>query len=368
MIFIKKYKRKIRSWIFKKQFIKQNFEKSKRLIIFFVPNEVDEVSGGILSICTIFVQVKILKNIHNCTVIASFLPKAKVIDHTYSKFENDMVVFDFQTIENYFNELDFLEIQIPEYMTTNFQIGNRKMNSFFSWIKNIKTIKINILNQNDLLMRKLNVLENLKQITPNISMTVAHEKYANIETRNFYGVPLHLFLPWTSLKPYEKKAYELKENIIIISPDDIDRVPSNTKVKKEEILAKMKSELPDYEFITIRNLSFDDYKKIISRAKFTLTFGEGMDGYFCESILSGSISFAVYNTIFFTPNFKNLPTVYDSFDTLLDKIVLDIKHYDHTVAYKNYQQDLFMIINNIYSFDRFQNKISDYYLGKIDFN
>lgn len=364
---INKAKRKFRSWIFKRNYQKNNFSESKKLILFFVPKEVDSISGGILSICTIYKVINELKNIHNSNVIASFLPNISGLDYKFSKFQNDMVIFNFNEITNYFKDFDFLEIHLPDYMIPLFKKNNPNFKPLFNWVKNNPNFKINILNQNDLLMPDLLHINDLKKITPNITMTVAHEKYATLERRNYYNVPLHLFSPWLSPGPYLFKEYKKKENIIVISPDYIDRVPNKRNVTKEQIIEKIKVEIPHYEIITIQNMTYDEYKDTISRAKFTITFGEGLDGYFIESIFSGSVSFAVYNEFFFKPNFKDLPTVYQDFNELFDEIINSIKLYDNENEYTNYNLDLNKILSNIYSYERLQRNVMDYYNGKIDF-
>jgi hypothetical protein len=361
------YKRRLISWWFRTKYSRNNFKSSNKLILFFVPAEVHNITGGALSICTIFKEVKNLKEIHKSNVVASYLPIVNSPDYRFTKFKNEMVIFNFRQITKKFKTLKFLEIHIPDYMIPLFKKNNTQFDLLYSWLYNVKEFKINILNQNDLLMPDLVHVNDLKKITSNLTMTVAHEKYATKERRDFYKIPLHLLSPWLSPSPYLVKNYNQKENLIVISPDDIDRVPSSTKLTKQQILNKIEELLPDYKIIIIQDMSYEEYKDIISRSKFMITFGEGLDGYFIESIFSGSISFAVYNEYFFKPNFKNLPTVYKSFDNLFEFIVADIKKYDEAVLYKNYNEQLNQIVSRIYSYKRLQDNVKDYYLGNIDF-
>ena len=67
------------------------------------------------------------------------------------------------------------------------------------------------------------------------------------------------------------------------------------------------------------------FKKVISEAKWALTLGEGLDGYFIEPIFSGAIGFSVYNSRFFTEDFESLETVYSDYDELIKKMPMDIK-------------------------------------------
>lgn len=365
---IQKYKKKFFSKYAKGLFNLKHLSNTKKLILFFVPAETDNISGGILSICTIFKEVSLLKKIHNANVISSFIPNLHKVDYTYSMFKNEMVIFNFSEIMERFTKLESLEVHIPDYMLPIFNKENPNMDLFCDWSKCIKYFKINILNQNDLLMPDLIHINNLRNICSNLSMTVAHEKYATLEKRIFYEMPLHLFSPWLTPTPYIKKTFFQKENIIVLSPDEIDRVPTGTKLSKIEIEEKLKKNLPEFEFITIQNMRYDTYKETISRAKFTITFGEGLDGYFIESIFSGSISFAVYNELFFKPNFKNLPTVYSSYDELFNIIISDIKKYDSNQKdYVSYNNELINIATEIYSYRRLKENVKQYYLGNIDF-
>lgn len=352
---------------FKKTYFKNNYSDTKKLILFFVPSGTDRINGGILSICTIYNVVKNLKEIHGCDVIASFLPAKSETDYKYRKFSNDMIIYTFKEIEKYFKELDFAEIHIPDVMISAFNKENKRMKPFFKWIENVKDVKINLLNQNDLFMPSIEKIDALKRLFPNTTMTMAHRKYATIEKRNQYGVPLHLFSAWLSPTPYKRRNFAEKENLVIYSPDKIQWIPNSSTLTKEEILANLKSKLPDYKFVEIKNMKYDTYKEYASKAKFVVTFGEGLDGYFIETIFSGGISFAVYNEIFFTKDFENLPSLYTSFDEMNEKLAADIKHFDQEIYFKENQDQLDAIINKMYSFDMLKNNVKQYYLHNFDF-
>ena len=227
---------KIKSFILQRQFksfkdnyFKNNFSKTKKLIMIFVPSDTDRINGGILSICTIHSVIKELKHIHNCDVVASFLPFKNETDYKYRNFENDMIIFTFKEIATYFKDLEFVEIHIPDVMITTFKKENKKMLSFFKWVEQLAMVKVNILNQNDLFMPPSEDIENLKNIFPDITMTVAHEQYLTPEKREYYGMPIHQLSPWLSPIPYKKRKFAEKENLILYSPDKIQSVPISQK-------------------------------------------------------------------------------------------------------------------------------------------
>ena len=170
-----------------------------------------------------------------------------------------------------------------------------------------------------------------------------------------------------SPKPYHYKKYNQKENIIILSPDEIEKKIYPTEITREQIVAKFKKELPNYKLITIKDMKYDVYKKNIGKAKFAITFGEGLDGYFIEPILSGGIGFAVKNSIFFNHHFENAETVYSDYDTLYTTIIEDMKKLDNEIMYNKLNEELLQKAEEIYSLNRLEKNIENYYLGNIDF-
>ena len=351
----------------KEHYFTENYTNTRRLIVFFVPTGSNRISGGILSICSIYRIVKNLKQLHNCDVIASYLPNRKDDDFKYRTFENEMVIYNFHEIEEKFSNLEYLQIHVPEIMVSVFKDKEAKLKSFYSFIKKIKITELNILNQNDLFMPSIDYINFLKSKFNSATITVAHKKYATLEKREQYNLPLHLLSPWLNPVPYKIRSYEEKENLIIYSPDKIQWIPNETTLTKEEIIKNLESKLPNYIFKEIKDLKYDDYKELASKAKFAITFGEGLDGYFTETVFSGGISFAVYNEYFFSEEFKNLETLFRSFNDLNEKIVEKIKSLDNKEEYNKTHLEIGNIVNNLYSLNHLENDLKEYYTKKYDF-
>ena len=351
----------------KEHYFTENYPKTRRLIVFFVPSGSNRISGGILSICSIYKIVKDLKQLHNCDVIASYLPNKKDDDFKYRTFENEMVIYNFHEIEEKFSNLEYLQIHVPEIMVSVFKDKEAKLKSFYNFIKKIKITELNILNQNDLFMPSIDYINFVKSKFNSATITVAHKKYATLEKREQYNLPLHLLSPWLNPVPYKVRSYEEKENLIIYSPDKIQWIPNETTLTKEEIIKNLESKLPNYIFKEIRDLKYDDYKELASKAKFAITFGEGLDGYFTETVFSGGISFAVYNEYFFSEEFKNLETLFRSFNDLNEKIVEKIKSLDNKEEYNKTHLKIGNIVNNLYSLNHLENDLKEYYTKKYDF-
>src|SRR5262249_38637 len=130
--------------------------------------------------------------------------------------------------------------------------------------------------------------------------TINHK--ASAEAARHLGCPIH-YLSW-GLCPenFERVGYSSKQKLIVISPDAHNAKP--------EIVRKISAALPDHKIIEIRNMTYRKYKSIIKSAKFTFTFGEGLDGYFVESIFSGGVAMAIFSERFFTAEYRNLDGVF----------------------------------------------------------
>ena len=124
---------------------------------------------------------------------------------------------------------------------------------------------------------------------------------------------------------YSLSGYENKEPLLIVSPDG--------HVRKGEVLQQIAQACPNLRIQVIENLHYEDYMRLVRRAKWSLTFGEGLDGYFAEPVWSGGVAFAVFNDHFFTPAFAGLETIYPSWAALMQRMPLDLQRFDEPVAY-----------------------------------
>ena len=127
------------------------------------------------------------------------------------------------------------------------------------------------------------------------------------------------------------------------------------------VLEIIATKFPQLQLQVIRNLSYEDYRRVISKAKWAITFGEGLDFYFIESIFSGGISFAVYNEKFFTKDFNNLQTVYPDYETLIQNICKDIIRLDNKKSYTEYQRDQFKMCAKYYNYKIYKDNVSSFY-------
>jgi hypothetical protein len=189
-----------------------------------------------------------------------------------------------------------------------------------------------------------------------VTCTTAHEAYSNGATRLALGVPLHRLSVYLSPEQYDHSRYEAKESLLIASPD--------SHPLKDLVLQKISDAQPSLAIRIIENLSYEDYKELVRRAKWSLTFGEG---YFIEPVFSGGVSFAVFNERFFTPEFLSLETVYSSWDVLLQRIAEDLQRLDEPRNYQTCWRRGYDLLASIYNADRYRDNLRRFYRAEYTF-
>ena len=143
----------------------------------------------------------------------------------------------------------------------------------------------------------------------------------------------------------------VKKELIVISPDE--------HPFKEKILQLLYK--TNLEVKILQNLPYNEFKEIVSRAKWAITFGEGLDGYILEPIFSGTIGFAVYNEDFFTEDFKNSNGIYSSYTEMADSIIPDIKMLDQESNYEVFQKKQFDLCAKHYNYNEYKQNIRLFY-------
>lgn len=331
--------------------LKQNFSlETENLIIFLTPGY-DAVTGGILAISSTYNESKKLKYIHDAEVIMCTLPGDRLLLR-YTKFSFHDYIYDFSQVMSYFENLQRLMIHIPVLYVPQF-LKNLSAKTLFK-IREIGDVHINIMLMNIKNIPPMNCFEELKKIGK-VTATTAHEAYTTYELRKKLGFPLHKLGVFISPEFYERKRYKEKENLMIVSPDP--------HPMKSEILTKIKKHFPELKIQIIKNIPYEEYKKLITRAKWSITFGEGLDGYFIETVFSGGISFAVYNSDFFTEDFKSLRTVYDSYEIMAKRICEDLNELDNETAYVEYQNEQYKLVSKYYNYKKYLKNLELFYKG-----
>lgn len=326
---------------------------NKSLVLFLVPPE-EFIGGGIISILNLAkTSREILKN-H--TVRVATYPKTKSY-RKISFFPNNEYIYTFDEIVDEFKTLDNLIIHIPEYSTTRVQ---ESLLDYTEYLNRIPNLHLNVLNQNIELMPPPEDFGNLFAFTAQVTQTTAHSKYATQEMANRYSTPIHQFSVDIDSSYYKKVAFKDKEPIIAVSPDE--------HPAKQEIIDLLKM-IPGYEVITIENLTFEDYKSLISRAKYVVTFGEGMDSYFIESTFSDTIAISVFNETFFPDRkYLALDNVYESYESMCANVSsLILSTTNNKASYLAIVKGTSRLLEKIYNRNLYQQNVHNFYKGKFLF-
>jgi len=343
------------------KFLAERYPASARKLILFFLDSADLhtgkelVSGGLLSIHSIFEETLRLKEWH-CAEALLCTVKGAYIFFEFSTFNSDRRVLRYEQLAKYFSAAEEIIAHVPEFIVEYFlgQLQQGRLKYLTS-----RKLHINILNQNIRLMPSPEIVAQLRPYAGTLTQTTAHERYANVHKRNQYGIPLHHFSTFIAPERYTFRRYEEKKKRIAFSPDDPE--------KNAIVIEKLRRELPEYEIVVIGGMTYEQFKEFISRTKFTFTFGEGLDGYYCETVLTGGICFAVFNEEFFTPDFATLETVHKSFEALVDGCVEQIRNMDATERFAGPNRRQFELLTDHYKFSTYQDNIRKFYLGEYTF-
>jgi hypothetical protein len=329
--------------------------KQRRLIVFLIPPE-KLVNGGILSIFSICRESRAFESVHKAKVVLATYPGTK----SYRKndlFENDETIYSFDELVAE-GSPDFLLLHIPEYASHNTFESLRKYSDF---IGGIADFRVNIMNQNILLMQRPIEVAHWFTLTPHVTQTTAHNKYTVQSLADTYNTPVKHLSTFVDASQYNWVQLKDKRNLIVLSPD--------IAVERENIVQLLEKNLPDYEIRTIQNLSYEDYKQLMGEAKFAITFGEGFDGYYVEAFFTGGMAFAIYNEEFFPdPDFGNYANTYPDYTAMKRDLIADIKRFAANQSeYERVGNANLKKINELYNFDRYKQNIKEFYEDKFTF-
>ncbi len=317
----------------------------KRYVIFLVRG-INTVNGGWLSIFSIAKETDAFFQIHRanvgmCTALGEF-PLRK-----YTKFDNTAVLFPFRYFIKALPNCADVLIHVPEVCVDNFLVGRisvlRRTN--VNWHFNILLQNIDGIPSPE----SVAALKKLGRVTA----TVAHEAYANDATAAKLTCPVHFLSTWTAPEEFTCTQYKQKDRLIVISPD--------IHPLKRRIVAKISAALPDHEVVEIRNMTFRQYCETIQRAKFVFTFGEGLDGYFVETIFSGGVAMAIYNDRFFTSDYLGLPGIFDNLAPPFQAIVDFMKAADDPVRHRQVWEKQFAKLSGKYVRREYLGRLQSFY-------
>lgn len=329
---------------------------AKKMILFLTPSQV-KICGGVMSIYSLCEASRSL--VPDSLCIISTYPNDEYTYASNDRFLNNEQIYRFSQIVDNCKNLDELIIHIPDYYSKRFYKDLKRKDVRF--LKSIKNLHLNIMNQNIEIMPEPKKLRNLYKLTNNITQTIAHDRYATQEVCNKWQIPTHLFSVNIDLEKYKTYLFEEKEKIIALSPDKHEC--------REKLVETLKQNLPDWKLVTIQNMSFSEYMDLISKAFFTITFGEGMDGYFNQPIYKNSIGIAAYNDEFFpSKEWLNLKNVYATYEDMIKNISKDLKelHSNKDLYYMTIEEHR-QKLNSIYVENNYISNLQRFYKKEYDF-
>jgi len=343
-----------RSIIFAQRALLRSYDPHlKRLIIFITPGW-NEPRGGVRSIVSIYEETKKLHRLHQSKALLCTIADDE-LRLKYTWFKNRHYILQLADVMNYFSELEEMLIHVPECYIDRF-VAMAKA-ELMDTLRRIPALRFNILLQNIDLIQDQDV-EALKSLGPT-TCTTAHQRYSTVETRASLGVPLHHLSVCGGAAQYRYVRYRKKEGLMIVSADE--------HPEKKRILDTIAANNPHLVVRVIQGIKYTEYLRLVGKAKWCLTFGEGLDHYFIETVFCGGVSFAVYNDRFFTPEFKTLETVYDNLQQLEEKISTDLLRLDHESVFVPYQKRQFEIVSNIYKHAEYCRNVGEFYRGNYSF-
>jgi hypothetical protein len=327
---------------------------TQRLIVFLTPGS-DARSGGVLSIAAIYEESQRLTDLHRAKVALCSVPGDDPLFVKHTWFENNHYLLDLTAVLHNCADLGYLQLHIPEFAVNRMARWLEGVSS--SLLKNIREIHLNIMLQNIDLIEGQPVAD-LKRFGK-VTATTAHEAYSTAATRQAIGVSVHRLSVPIGPELYARTAYSVKQPILVVSHDP--------HPLKDQVLQHIARAHPQLEICVVQNLSHTEYKALVSRAKWALTFGEGLDGYFAETIFSGGNAFAVFNDRFFTLPFAKLQTVYPSWEILLERMPADLRRLDEPVAYDRCWREAYDLLTSLYSIEQFRENLRAFYRGDYTF-
>src|SRR5262249_4456987 len=273
----------------------------------------------------------------------------------YTGFASSMDIFSFSEVVTHFKSVEHAILQIPEYFCKDFLSHLSPSERLF--LDTIPRLHINIMLQN-IDMCKPDDVQPLRTLTDEITCTTAHDRYSTQEQSTRFGIPLHQLSAFVDHR-YERRRWTEKLDIIVLSPDQ--------HPLRGRVIDTIAKGLPSVELITVENMSYENYRSLIAKSKWSLTFGEGLDGYFTEMAWTGGVPFAVYNDRFFMPQFRGLPTIYDTWDDLQTWIVGDILKLNHDEVYHAAGEPIRQILSQLYNLEKYRENIRLFYDERYSF-
>jgi hypothetical protein len=326
----------------------RHVEHAEALFVVIVP-EHNTMSGGIYSFFSIAKAAYNMRHKHDYAIV--IMTRPNTYDVTYlrqSNFRNSEDVFRFSQITRC-KRVKELYLHIPEYAAPGFiaSLNSEQRDYLISRDR----LHVNILNQKIELMPEKGEFEDLRAFADELTQSVAHHAYFTQAHADRYDLPTLLLPPYTDLSSYEVIDRNEKQKLIIYSPDDGQH--------REPVLKAIKQGLPDYQLLEIQGITFDKFMELATRCLFSISFGEGFDGYVAQPIHQGGIGFAVYRPEYFpSEKLRELPNFFSSEQDMIDNLVPRIRALEKDEAlYRRTNRAMIDVYSRLYSREDYMKRV-----------
>lgn len=284
--------------------------KAEKLMVLLVP-EHNEMSGGIYSIISVANQMRRLKRYHGYEIVVMTRPSPTRLTYfRNTRFRNSENIFRIEQLP-LCQAAREIYLHIPEYAAPHFvrDLTYEELH----YLLGRPRVYVNLLNQNIKLMPDKELFASLRRVSDHLTQSVAHHAYFNQKIADKYQLPTLLLPAYTDLNDYPASSFAEKEKLIIYSLDNA--------AHKKKCLRKIAESFPDFELLEIKNISFDQYMDYATRCMFSISFGEGFDGYVAQPFYQGGIGFAIYDPEFFpSEEFRKYYNIFDNADEMVGQI------------------------------------------------
>jgi hypothetical protein len=91
------------------------------------------------------------------------------------------------------------------------------------------------------------------------------------------------------------------------------------------------------------------------------TFGEGLDGYFVESIFSGAVAMAIFDDRYFTPEYRELEGVFKDSKSATFGVGDFLKHANNNVKFRTIAEHQNDLVAKTFRRSVYQDNLKDFY-------
>lgn len=330
---------------------------SRKIMVMIVP-EHNDMSGGIYSFFSLAKHMHAMRHIHGYDILVMTRPNPT--HHTYirlSALRNAETVYRFEQILRC-EQVEELYLHVPEYATPLFY--DLLSPGLLKYLKSRSKLYINIMNQNIELMPEASKFQKLRELTTELSQSVAHHAYFGQEIADRYNLPILLLPAYTDLSSYPSSTFEEKRKLIIYSKDEAPH--------RKACLDMLDREFNDYERVEIRAMTFDRYMQLATECQFSISFGEGFDGYIAQPIQQGGIGLTVYRDEFFpSKDFLNCYNIFCSEEEMIAELALRMRRLaTDPELYKSVNKAFKEEHDKLYSYEDYVARIQKLVMRKFD--